>query len=90
LKYYFIRLAESEPERVVKQRQQLSDWLEVERYPCDAMPVAAISAQLQLLRRWLRDCESTLEDYKERQLYQQAIGQVDELDVAIAVLQAST
>lgn len=87
---YFTRLAESEPGRVMKQRQQLAKWFEIERHPRHAIPVVAINAQLQLLRRWLRGRESTLEDYSERQLYQQAIGQVDELDLAIATFQANT
>lgn len=83
---YFTGLAEDHPERAASQRKQLSEWLEINRYPGEAIPVLAINTQLQLLRRWLRGRESNLDHYAERQLYQQAIGQIDELDLAVAQL----
>ena len=83
---YFTRLAEENPKQAVSQRKQLSEWLEINRYPREAIPIVSINTQLQLLRRWLRGRESNIEHYSERQLYQQAIGQVDELDTAVAQL----
>jgi hypothetical protein len=86
--HYFERLAEDHPKRAVVQRKLLANWLESDRYSRESMPVSAISKQLQLLRRWMQGIAANFDDHNEWQLYQQAISQIDEVDLAVLQLAA--
>ncbi|WP_019531412.1 PD-(D/E)XK nuclease family protein [Dasania marina] len=87
---YFELLEQGDATAVKAQRKQLADWLDVARYPQNAVSVTAINQQLQLLHRWLRGREANLENPKERLLYQQAMAQVDEFAQALDVLATNT